>query len=103
MIIIEDKMQNTRGNMIYEDCGTIATTKTQNSGSLGMELFLYTVAVMVAVPTFFVSLLVPFVYSIHRRIVSVEVCRNCGDDEVVNIFTPRGEELVKEMAFEEVK
>ncbi len=94
-------MGKTRGNMICEDCGYIGTSKTQISGSLWMEILLYIIALMVAVPTFFVSFLIPFVYSIHRRTVSVKVCRKCGG-EVVNMFTPKGEEIMKEMAFEEI-
>jgi len=94
-------MGKTRGNMICEDCGYIGTAKTQISGSLWMEILLYIIALMVAVPTVFISFLVPFIYSIHRRTVSEKVCCKCGGD-IVNIHTPKGEEVLKEMAFEEI-
>lgn len=95
-------MGKTRANMICEDCGYIGTAKTQISGSIWIELLLYTIAIIVAVPTFFVSLLIPFVYSIHRRTVPMKVCRKCGG-KVISIYEPKGEKLLKKMAFEEIK
>ena len=93
------KMQD---NMICEDCGHTGTAKKVISGSLWLEIVLYIAAILTAVPTFFVSLLIPFVYSIHRRTVSNKVCRKCGG-KVIGIDEPKGEELLKKMALEDIK
>lgn len=89
-------MSEKKANMICEDCGYIGISKTKYSGSLWIEILLYLVALAVSVQTIFISLLVPFVYSIHRRSDTKEVCEKCGGN-VFNIHKPRGKELIREM------
>jgi hypothetical protein len=95
-------MGKIRGNVICEDCGTIGTGKTKVAGAFWAELLLYIVGFIFAAPTIFISLLVPIGYSIHRRINATKVCRECGG-KVIGINTPRGEKLLEQMGFEEIK
>ncbi len=93
-------MSKVRGDVICEDCGTIGMGRTKVAGAFWVELLLYIVGIALAVPTFFISLLVPFGYSVHRRTGASKVCKKCGG-KVVSIYSPRGEKLIKEMGFVE--
>ena len=95
-------MGKTRSNMICEECGYVGTAKRAMSGSFWLEVLLYVGAAITAVPTFFVSLLVPFVYSIHRRTVYKQICRKCGGN-MISIDEPKGEALLKKIGSEEIK
>lgn len=94
------KEKTIRGDVICEDCGTIGTARNKVAGAFWVELLLYILGIIFAAPTFFISLLVPLGYSIHRRTGSTKVCKECGG-KVVSIYTPRGEKLLKEMGFVE--
>lgn len=95
-----NKQKIIRGDVICEDCGTIGFAKTKIAGTFWVEILLYIVGIALAVPTFLISLLVPLGYSVHRRTGSTKVCKKCGG-KVVNVNTPRGQMLVKQMGFEE--
>ena len=81
-------MGKIKGNMLCEECGHIGRAKITFSGSVWIELLLYVAAIIVAVPTFFISLLVPFIYSIHRRSMPQKVCRKCGGKKL-RIYEPK--------------
>jgi uncharacterized membrane protein len=95
-------MEKIRGNVICEDCGTIGTSKTKFAGSFWVEFLLYIIGFIFAFPTLFISLVVPIGYSIYRLINYKKVCRECGG-KVIGINTPRGQKLLEQMGFEEIK
>lgn len=71
---------------ICPQCGTLGDTKTHTPGSILIELVLW------------ICLIIPgLVYSIWRHSARKQVCRACGNAQLVPVGTPTGQRLLQNM------
>jgi hypothetical protein len=91
------RAKQVNGNSVCGCCHTVGDFSRTTPGSFGVEFLLYSASLVAALLLgFWISFLIPLVYSAWRLAGRRPRCGECGSAEVIPVSSPKGRELVNQ-------